>query len=560
MSDLTPMTEQAPADDLLYGFDICDEETKLFLSSLIASGHVPQADLDELHDLSLARGVEEWDMLFQCASVLRERSGALRRADSTHAERSLVPFLGAVLGGRPGGSDAVSALNEEHAGTGKARERRKAGASRKKGPRRGVSHFWGEESDASEAAGLGPRYEDGLAARPQGLRRGQEVPATASKETIPSNGALRGAVQLSAQDTRPTSPPAATAISTTIPEDASNTVAPENRDCTPLVLSDKTDCAPPGPRKDVEPAVKAKGGSKSPFFGTPTPTREKKAAKAEPTPPSTKKKPRPPRGTVSGLPIPPLSADRFGLIQEELAGDPFRLLIAITFLIRTTGKAAIPVFRQLMERCPTPQTLAAADPADIIPLIRPLGLAVVRCAAIQKYARMWLERPPTREVRYGVKNYPQPGDWRHVRVGEEFGPEDGGGGVVAGGQQHQPMDAVADARERGIGCAWEIGHLTQGPYALDSWRIFCRDVLLGRSGHWTGKGSEPGFQPEWMRVLPRDKELRACLRWMWYVSRMWLSPPPFCAPEAAGRANRHWTSVAWPLIQWLVVLSSVREC
>jgi hypothetical protein len=80
------------------------------------------------------------------------------------------------------------------------------------------------------------------------------------------------------------------------------------------------------------------------------------------------------------------------------------------------------------------------------------------------------------------------------------------------------MDAVADARERAIGSAWEIGHLTQGPYALDSWRIFCRDVLLGRSEHWTGKGSEPGFQPEWMRVLPRDKELRACLRWMWYVS------------------------------------------
>jgi hypothetical protein len=310
-------------------------------------------------------------------------------------------------------------------------------------------------------------------------------------------------------------------------EDLSDTAITDNGGRPQLVLPDRTAYIHPEPLKDVEPAVKAKGGSRSPFFGTPTPAREKNATKAEPTPPSTtRKKTRPPRGTVSGLPIPPLSADRFGLIQEELAGDPFRLLVAITFLIRTTGKAAIPVFRQLMERCPTPQALAAADPADIIPLIHPLGLSAVRCAAIQKYAHMWLAKPPTRDVRYGVKNYPQPGDGRHVRVGEEFGPEDNSGSGVPDdddyGQQHQPMDAVTDAKERGIGCAWEIGHLTQGPYALDSWRIFCRDVLLGRSGHWTGKGSEPEFQPEWMRVLPRDKELRACLRWMWYVSPIWL--------------------------------------
>ncbi|KAG7292353.1 hypothetical protein NEMBOFW57_002388 [Staphylotrichum longicolle] len=196
-------------------------------------------------------------------------------------------------------------------------------------------------------------------------------------------------------------------------------------------------------------------------------------------------------GTVSSLPIPPLSADCFGLIQEELADDPFRLLIAITFLIRTAGKAAIPVFRQLMQRFPTPAALAAADPAEISALIHPLGLSAVRCATIQKYARLWLERPPSREVRYGVKNYPLPGDGRHVKAAEEFGPEDGG--------RDGPADAVMDAKERAVGCAWEIGHLTQGPYALDSWRIFCRDVLLGRSGHWTGRAAAAEFQPEWMR-------------------------------------------------------------
>lgn len=58
--------------------------------------------------------------------------------------------------------------------------------------------------------------------------------------------------------------------------------------------------------------------------------------------------------------------------------------------------------------------------------------------------------------------------------------------------------------------------MTSGPYALDSWRIFCRDVLRGVATGWNGENSkQEGFQPEWMRVLPEDKELRAYLRWMW---------------------------------------------
>ena len=63
--------------------------------------------------------------------------------------------------------------------------------------------------------------------------------------------------------------------------------------------------------------------------------------------------------------------------------------------------------------------------------------------------------------------------------------------------------------------AWEIGHIVQGPYALDSWRIFCRDILRGVATGWNGEGGAEGFQPEWMRVMPKDKELRAFLRWMW---------------------------------------------
>jgi len=245
----------------------------------------------------------------------------------------------------------------------------------------------------------------------------------------------------------------------------------------------------------------------SPYFNTSIPNKNKEnlgaVAKVSP-----KQLPfRPPRGTISALPIPSLSAISFGLVQEYLTHKPFQLLVAVTFLIRTQGKTAIPVFQSLMARYPTPEALAAADSATILGMIQHLGLGAVRCAAIQRYAHTWVSQPPRPDVRYAVKNYPRPGDGRDVRAGEEFGAEDELG--PPGGNPE------AAAAVRGRESAWEIGHLTQGPYAIDSWRIFCRDVFLGRAQDWMGKGRDPQFQPEWMRVLPQDKELRACLRWMW---------------------------------------------
>lgn len=229
-----------------------------------------------------------------------------------------------------------------------------------------------------------------------------------------------------------------------------------------------------------KPTQTLKRQSKSPYFDN----------QIMPSPPKTKI-PRPPRGTVSCIPFPRLDAPEFGLIQEELATEPFRLLIAVTFLRRVKGQHAIPVFRALMDRYPTPKDLAEADMSDIVAMIKHLGLAAVRATAIQKYARLWMEKPPQADIRYNVKNYDN-------------------------------QDNGADIRTRGIldpddvrSSDWEIGHMTQGRYAIDSWRIFCRDVLLERAEDWRGKGREGEFQPEWMRVLPEDKELRACLRWLW---------------------------------------------
>ncbi|EHK48108.1 hypothetical protein TRIATDRAFT_215636 [Trichoderma atroviride IMI 206040] len=232
--------------------------------------------------------------------------------------------------------------------------------------------------------------------------------------------------------------------------------------------------------------------SKSPYFQQQSPAKRSPSRK------------RPPAGTISCISFPPLDSPSFGIIQEELAHDPFWLLIAITFLIKTNGKVALPAFRRVRERFPTPAELL--DPSvegELLDMIRHLGLPNVRLAYIQRYAKAFIQDPPKAGVRHRVRNYDKRAVsplWRDASSGDSEDPE----------RSHPLSDGGSQDLE-----TWEIGHMTQGKYAIDSWRIFCRDELLGRAEDWNGKGREPEFQPEWMRVRPADKELRACLRWMW---------------------------------------------
>ncbi|KAK5011254.1 hypothetical protein LTR60_004796, partial [Cryomyces antarcticus] len=203
------------------------------------------------------------------------------------------------------------------------------------------------------------------------------------------------------------------------------------------------------------------------------------------------KKGRIPAGT-SCVQFPPLSATRFGLIQEELADDPFRLLVAVTFLNKTKGEVAIPAYRSLMSRYPTPADLARADPEEVAKTIHHLGLQNQRARNIIRLAATWESQPPEKSKRYRTLHYPTPG----------------------AGKELKDAHVLDDADER-TG-AWEVARMPgTGPYAWDSWRIFCRDRLRGLADDYKGTGAAEGFEPEWKRVVPKDKELRACLRWMW---------------------------------------------
>jgi hypothetical protein len=124
-------------------------------------------------------------------------------------------------------------------------------------------------------------------------------------------------------------------------------------------------------------------------------------------------------------------------------------------------------------------------------MIRRLGFQNSRARKCIGIAQLWLTNPPVKGKRYRKLNYPNKRDGRDIGPGEYIDDDD-------------------------TRVAWEVAHLPGlGAYALDSWRIFCRDELRGLATDWNGAGAAEGFSPEWKLVLPKDKELRAYLTWMW---------------------------------------------
>ena len=194
----------------------------------------------------------------------------------------------------------------------------------------------------------------------------------------------------------------------------------------------------------------------------------------------------------SCLPFPSIDTPTFGVVQEQLAHNPFRLLLATIFLNRTRGGVALPVLFKVFDKYPTVEAMATAELSDLVSMIHCLGFQNQRAKKCISLAQMWISDPPSKGKRYRKIHYPQKQDGRDVGNEECIGDD--------------------DSR-----VAWEIAHLPGvGAYSLDSWRIFCRDELRGLADDWKGTGAKSSdFVPEWKSVLPQDKELRAYLTWMW---------------------------------------------
>lgn len=276
-------------------------------------------------------------------------------------------------------------------------------------------------------------------------------------------------------------------------------------------------------RRERAPAHDAAGPAASPSASVPKKTRRRARATssyfAAPPPAPSPRRPRPKakaptfsphfsitsynvdlnkavRGvrTAAGIstPWPPLTAPRFGLIQEELTASPFQVIVSTVFLNRTRGTVAVPLLRTFLAAHPTPAAVATADEAAIEALLQPLGLQRTRARRLVAMASAWVAQPPVPGSCTVKKDYPP--------------------------RKTVPFPAlVVGAEPLGVprSQGWEVAHIPGvGPYALDSWRIWCRDEL---------RGDVREEEEEWRRVVPMDKELRAFLRWKWAKEgRRWV--------------------------------------
>ncbi|KAM8758347.1 methyl-CpG-binding domain protein 4 isoform 2-T2 [Rhynchonycteris naso] len=105
----------------------------------------------------------------------------------------------------------------------------------------------------------------------------------------------------------------------------------------------------------------------------------------------------PPRRKALKKWTPPRSP--FNLVQETLFHDPWKLLIATIFLNRTSGKMAIPVLWEFLEKYPSAEVARTADWRDVSELLRPIGLYELRAKTIIKFSDEYL----TKQWRYPIE-------------------------------------------------------------------------------------------------------------------------------------------------------------
>ncbi|XP_016279984.1 methyl-CpG-binding domain protein 4 isoform X1 [Monodelphis domestica] len=109
----------------------------------------------------------------------------------------------------------------------------------------------------------------------------------------------------------------------------------------------------------------------------------------------------PPRRKLFKKWTPPRSP--FNLVQETLFHDPWKLLIATIFLNRTSGKMAIPVLWEFLEKYPSAEVARTADWKEVSELLKPLGLYDLRAKTIIKFSVFPLDEYLTKQWRYPIE-------------------------------------------------------------------------------------------------------------------------------------------------------------
>ena len=124
--------------------------------------------------------------------------------------------------------------------------------------------------------------------------------------------------------------------------------------------------------------------------------------------------------------IPPTSP--YGLIQEQLWEDPWKIFAVCIFCNLTKRVNAEPYFWECLSLWPNPDAMSNADPREIEVMIQPLGLSKRRSKALVQMSKDYLQKDwkDNPEVLYGIGKYASDayrifclGEWKKVK------PKDG---------------------------------------------------------------------------------------------------------------------------------------
>lgn len=85
--------------------------------------------------------------------------------------------------------------------------------------------------------------------------------------------------------------------------------------------------------------------------------------------------------------LPPRSP--YGLIQEDLWPDEWKILVSCVFLNCTSRRQAEKILPRFFGRWPTAEKMTGADPREVEDLIAPLGFKTVRTTRIMSLSRAY---------------------------------------------------------------------------------------------------------------------------------------------------------------------------
>ena len=97
----------------------------------------------------------------------------------------------------------------------------------------------------------------------------------------------------------------------------------------------------------------------------------------------------------------------YGLLQEELNKDPWKIFVCCIFCNLTRRVQSEPFFWETIKRWSSPEKLSKANYDELVNLIKPLGLSERRAKALMKmshdYTHISWENDP--KALYGIGKY-----------------------------------------------------------------------------------------------------------------------------------------------------------